>query len=129
MAKKINKINITQQDGFIKISRNEEYEQGYDLNKVVERIKDDKMSAIGLANWIAEMTKKQVDCPDYYKPERVLPKLSAGYHTWISRDNILFRDGSAGQYIICDYKNNRLITIMSTQKDMSLVTECLRDLI
>jgi CubicO group peptidase (beta-lactamase class C family) len=81
------------------------------------------------ANWIDEMTKKQVDCPDYYKPERVLPKLSAGYHTWISRDNILFRDGSAGQYIICDYKNNRLITIMSTQKDMSLVTECLRDLI
>ncbi len=81
------------------------------------------------ANWIREMTSKQVECPDYYKPERVLPKLSAGYHTWISRDNIVFRDGSNGQYIICDYKNNQLITIMSTQKDMSLVTECLRDLI
>lgn len=81
------------------------------------------------ANWIKEMTSKQVECPDYYKPERVLPKLSAGYHTWISRDNILFRDGSNGQYIICDYNNNRLITIMSTQKDMSLVTECLRGLI
>lgn len=81
------------------------------------------------ADWIKEMTSKQVECPDYYKPERVLPKLSAGYHTWISRDNILFRDGSNGQYIICDYKNNRLITIMATQKDMSLVTECLRGLI
>ncbi|MBE5758380.1 MAG: serine hydrolase [Clostridiales bacterium] len=81
------------------------------------------------AEWIKEMTSKQVECPDYYKPERVLPKLSAGYHTWISRDNILFRDGSNGQYIICDYKNNRLITIMATQKDMSLVTECLRGLI
>ena len=81
------------------------------------------------ADWIKEMTSKQVECPDYYKPERVLPKLSAGYHTWISRDNILFRDGSNGQYIICDYKNNRLITILSSQKDMSLVTECLRGLI
>lgn len=81
------------------------------------------------ADWIKEMGSKQAPCPDYYKPERVLPKLSAGYHTWLSRDNILFRDGSNGQYIICDNKNNRLITIMSTQKDMSLVTECLRGLI
>lgn len=81
------------------------------------------------ADWIKEMTSKQGECPDYYKPERVLPKLSAGYHTWISRDNIVFRDGSNGQYIICDYKNNRLITIMSTMENMSLVTECLRGLI
>ena len=79
--------------------------------------------------WIKEMVNPQIHCLDYYKPERVLPKLSAGYHTWISRDNILFRDGSNGQYIICDYKNNRLITILSLQKDMSLATECLRGLI
>ncbi len=80
-------------------------------------------------NWIEEMISKQVECPDYYKPERVLPKLSAGYLVWLSRDGIVFRDGSNGQYIICDYNNNRLITIMSTEKDMSLVTECLRGLI
>ncbi len=79
--------------------------------------------------WVNEMTKPQVHCPDYYKPERLLPKLDAGYFTWISRDEIVFRDGSDGQYIICDFKNNRLITIMSSQKDMSLVTECLRGLI
>lgn len=81
------------------------------------------------AEWIKEMTSKQVECPDYYKPERVLPKFSAGYHTWISRDNIVFRDGSNGQYIICDYKNNRLITIMSSEKEMTKVTECLRNII
>lgn len=80
-------------------------------------------------SWIKDMTKPQVNCPDYYKPERVLPKLNAGYFIWISRDDIVFRDGSNGQYIICDYKNNRLITIMSTMGNMSLVTECLRDLI
>lgn len=81
------------------------------------------------ANWIKEMTSSQVHCPDYYKPERVLPKLDAGYFTWISRDGLVFRDGSDGQYIICDYPHNRLITIMSTQKEMNLVTECLKGLI
>ncbi len=79
--------------------------------------------------WILEMKKPQVDCPDYFKPERVLPKLSAGYFTWISRDGIVFRDGSDGQYIICDEKNGRLISIMASQEEMSLVTECLRGLI
>ncbi len=80
-------------------------------------------------DWVKEMVSPQVHCPDYYKPERLLPKLDAGYFTWISRDGIVFRDGSEGQYIICDYKKNLLITIMSTQKDMSKVTECLRGLI
>ena len=80
-------------------------------------------------SWVKEMTKPQVHCQDYYKPERLLPKLDAGYFTWISRNGIVFRDGSNGQYIICDYENNRLITIMSSQKDMNLVIECLRGLI
>lgn len=79
--------------------------------------------------WIKEMIKPQVACPDYYKPERVLPKLMAGYFTWISRDNIIFRDGSEGQYIICDFNNNRLITIMAQEKDMAKVSECLRGLL
>jgi len=79
--------------------------------------------------WIKEMIKPQADCPKYYKPERVLPKLAAGYYTWVSRDNIIFRDGSDGQYIICDFKNNRLITIMATEKEMSKVSECLRGLL
>ena len=79
--------------------------------------------------WIKQMTTLQVECPDYYKSERVLPKLGAGYFTWISKDGIVFRDGSDGQYLICDYKNKRLISIMSSQKEMNLVTECLRGLI
>lgn len=79
--------------------------------------------------WVEEMIKPQVECSDYYKPERVLPKLHAGYFTWVSRDGIVFRDGSDGQYIICDYKNNRLLTIMSSQLDMYMVSESLRGLI
>ncbi len=80
-------------------------------------------------SWIKEMTKPQIACPDYYKPERLLPKLGAGYFTWISRDEIVFRDGADGQFLICDYKKNRLISILSTQKEMSSVMECLKGVI
>lgn len=79
--------------------------------------------------WVEQMTIKQIDCENYYKPERVLPKIDAGYFVWLSRDGIIFRDGSMGQYIICDHKNNRLLTIMSTEERMSLITECLNGLL
>lgn len=80
-------------------------------------------------SWVEQMISKQVDCVDYYKPERVLPKTGAGYFVWLSKDGIIFRDGSMGQYIICDHKNNRLLTIMSAEKRMNLITECLKDLL
>ena len=79
--------------------------------------------------WINEMCKKQVDTPNYYKPERVLPKIGAGYFTFISRDDSVFRDGSNGQYIIVDKNKDLLITIMSSEKDMKNVTEILRGII
>ena len=56
------KIEITQQDGFIKISRNGEYEQGYNFTKSVERIQDGKMSAVALANMIAEIMHDCLNC-------------------------------------------------------------------
>ena len=80
-------------------------------------------------DWIVEMTSPQIDCPDSYKPERVLPKIAAGYFVWISRDGIVFRDGAGGQYIICDRKNDMLITLMSSEEHINLVTESLRGLI
>ena len=79
--------------------------------------------------WIKQMKKSQIKCKDYYKKQRFIPKISAGYFVWKSRDGIVFRDGADGQYIICDKKNNLLITIMSTEKDMSKVAECLRGII
>ncbi len=79
--------------------------------------------------WINEMCKCQVDTPDYYKPERVLPKIGAGYFTFISRDNIVFRDGTNGQYIVLDKNKNLLITIMASEKEMKNVTEILRGII
>ena len=79
--------------------------------------------------WIKEMTTVQLETPDAYKPERVLPKLGIGYYTFISRDDFVFRDGSNGQYIIVNKNNNILITIMSQEKDMKNITEILRGLI
>lgn len=79
--------------------------------------------------WINEMCKHQVETSSYYKPERVLPKIGAGYFTFISRDGIIFRDGSNGQYIVLNKEKNLLITIMSSEKDMKNVTEILRGII
>lgn len=79
--------------------------------------------------WINEMCSLKIETPDYYKPKRVLPKIGAGYFTFISRDGYIFRDGSNGQYIILNKEKDILITIMSTEKDMKNVTEILRNLI
>ena len=103
-----------------------------DFHKLAQMFFDDgefNKKQIVPQNWILEMKNTQFDCQDYYKKERFVPKISAGYFVWQSRDGIVFRDGADGQYIICDKKNNLLITIMSTEKDMAKVTECLRGII
>lgn len=103
-----------------------------DFHKVAQMFYDDgkyQQQQIVPKSWVLEMKKTQVECPDYYKKERFYPKTSAGYFVWKSRDEIVFRDGADGQYIICDKKNDRLITIMSSEKNMSKVTECLRGII
>lgn len=79
--------------------------------------------------WINEMCKMQFETPEICKKERVLPKYGVGYFTFISRDGIVFRDGSNGQNIIIDKNKNLLITIMSTESNMKNVTEVLRNLI
>ena len=80
-------------------------------------------------DWINEMCKIQFETPEICKKERVLPKYGVGYFTFISRDGIVFRDGSNGQNIIIDKNKNLLITIMSTEPNMKNVTEVLRNLI
>ena len=62
MTKKKQNIKITQEDGFVKIHRNGEYEQGYDLNRVVEKIKDGTMTNVSLANWMAELINDALNC-------------------------------------------------------------------
>ena len=79
--------------------------------------------------WIHEMCSLKIKTPDYYKPERVLPKIGIGYFTFISRGGYVFRDGSDGQYIIINKSQNLLITILSSEPNMPLVTETLRGLI
>ena len=79
--------------------------------------------------WINEMCKMQFETPEICKKERLLPKYGVGYFTFISRDGIVFRDGSNGQNIIIDKNKNLLITIMSTEPNMKNITEVLRNLI
>lgn len=56
------KIEITQKDGVVKISRNGTVEKIYYIERVVDRIKTEKMTTIGLANMIAEIMHDCLNC-------------------------------------------------------------------
>lgn len=79
------------------------------------------------SNWINEMIKLQIETPNLVKIERLFPKYGAGYFTFISRDGYVFRDGTNGQYIIINKNKKLVISIMSSEKDMSKITEIFRN--
>jgi CubicO group peptidase (beta-lactamase class C family) len=81
------------------------------------------------ADWIIAMCSYQIAATSEFKPERVLPKIGAGYFTFISRDGFVFRDGANGQYIILNKQQKLLTTIMSSEPEMKNVGEILRGLI
>ena len=64
-----------------------------------------------------------------YKKERLFPKVGIGYYTFISENGFIFRDGANGQMIIINKDKKLLITIMSTEDNMTNVQEILRGLI
>ncbi|MBR4350721.1 MAG: serine hydrolase [Bacilli bacterium] len=81
------------------------------------------------SNWINEMIKLQIKTPNLVKIERLFPKYGAGYFTFISRDGYVFRDGTNGQYIIINKNKKLVISIMSSEKDMSKITEIFRNIL
>lgn len=81
------------------------------------------------SNWINEMIKLQIETPNLVKIERLFPKYGAGYFTFISRDGYVFRDGTNGQYIIINKNKKLVISIMSSEKDMSKITEIFRNIL
>lgn len=81
------------------------------------------------SNWINEMVKMQIETPHMVKTERLFPKYGAGYFTFISRDGYIFRDGTNGQYIIINKEKELVISIMSSEKNMSNITEIFRNIL
>ena len=81
------------------------------------------------SNWINEMIKMQIETPHMVKKERLFPKYGAGYFTFISRDGYIFRDGTNGQYIIINKEKELVISIMSSEKNMSNITEIFRNIL
>lgn len=79
--------------------------------------------------WVKEMCSLQIETPMLFKAKQVLPKIGAGYYTFISRDGYIFRSGSNGQYIIINKDKNLLISIMSAEKEMNNITEIFREVI
>ena len=56
------KIEITQKDGVITISRNGEVETRYNMDRTIELIESGKMTSVGLANMIAEIMYDCLNC-------------------------------------------------------------------
>lgn len=59
---KQHKLHITQKDGIIEILRNGEVDYIYDCNRLINRIKEEKMDSIGLANHLAEIIYGCLNC-------------------------------------------------------------------
>lgn len=92
-----------------------------DFHKIGKLLLEDGLyngSQVVPKKWIQNMCTKQIDTPDLYNKAKPLPKLGAGFYTFISRDGIVLRDGTNGQYIIVDKKSGLLITIMASEEDM-----------
>lgn len=79
--------------------------------------------------YIKKMCTTRLKTPYAVKPNRVLPKRGVGYIMHISRDHWAFKDGTNGQYLIINFKKQQLITILSSEPNMSVVTEVLRGII
>ena len=81
------------------------------------------------STWINEMIKMQIETPNLVKTERLFPKYGAGYFTFVSRDGYILRDGTNGQYIIINKDKGLVISIMSSEKNMSKITEIFREIL
>jgi hypothetical protein len=60
--KKVKKLDITQQGGIVKVSRDGELEYSIDCVRYIQRIKEDKVSPQSMANWIAEIINDCLNC-------------------------------------------------------------------
>jgi hypothetical protein len=60
MKNKTNKISITQENGIVKIYRNEELEKSYDFNRNLTF--ENGSTVIGFANMIAEIINDCLNC-------------------------------------------------------------------
>lgn len=93
------------------------------------------------ANWIEQMTSKQISTYDgehpngqritstVYDPKRVFPKWGYGFFVYICENDNYYIDGTDGQYIIILKSKGVLITTFGHQSDMKPITECMRELL
>ena len=62
MAKKVNKITITQYQGTLSIYRNDELEKVYYLAEYMKRIQEGKITPSGFANFFGEIITDCLNC-------------------------------------------------------------------
>ncbi len=59
---KTNKIDIIQENGLLQLIRNGELEKTYEFNRVLRLFKEEKIDAVWLANFVAEIMHGCLNC-------------------------------------------------------------------
>lgn len=81
------------------------------------------------ASWWATMTGPSISTPNPVRPDELLPKAGYGYGMWTCGDGRYFGDGTDGQYLIVDPRQDLAITTLADEPDMAALRACLAPLL
>jgi CubicO group peptidase (beta-lactamase class C family) len=79
--------------------------------------------------WLATMTRTSIPAPLPVPPDEVLPKVGYGYGMWTCGHGRYFCDGTAGQYLIVDRRQDLAVSTLSDEPDMAALRTCLAPLL
>ena len=103
-----------------------------DLNKIGQLFLNNGVHngmRIVSSEWIKKMKSIQVKTPNMFNPASAIPKYGYGLNLWICDNGNYFCDGTDGQYIIVIPSKEIVISTIGNQSDMSMISECLREII
>lgn len=80
------------------------------------------------ARWCDRMTSVVVPTPDRYDPADPLPQLGYGYGVWVTGDGRFFGSGTGGQYLVVVPGQDRAVTVLADEPDLTAIRRCLAPL-
>lgn len=79
--------------------------------------------------WLAAMTSPSVPTPGRTGPGEILPKVGYGYGMWSCGDGRYFCDGTDGQYLIVDPRQDLAVSTLADEPDMAALRSGLAPLL
>lgn len=77
--------------------------------------------------WVNLMMSKSIDTPKLFNSTATFPKEAYGLSLWLSKQGkVCYCSGTDGQYLIMIPKERIVITTLGDEKNMNLITECMK---